>query len=150
MKPPEEEKSEEVNSLALWDIGSPLYDSYELVSLSHLIERHLMIVPCLGGSKRVSSNYISSAPDMVIPSSKSLAPNLFYSIDAKDSSSEVNSFGQFIRSLIWKMKRIEYHEPRKSRGGFSAFRSWLSSWKKQRLLLLVIVCPKTSNCNGID
>ncbi|KAF4384604.1 hypothetical protein F8388_003911 [Cannabis sativa] len=41
-------------NMAIWDCGSPLYDSYELVSLSNLIERHLMILPSLaaGSSKR--------------------------------------------------------------------------------------------------
>ncbi|KAK9207274.1 hypothetical protein WN943_017559 [Citrus x changshan-huyou] len=44
-------------SMATWDCGSPLYDSYELVSLDHLIQRHLMVIPSLGRSKRLSSNY---------------------------------------------------------------------------------------------
>ncbi|KAL9234529.1 hypothetical protein vseg_009390 [Gypsophila vaccaria] len=40
-------------SLRVWDCGSPLYDSYELACVSHLIERHLMKHPYLvGGSKR--------------------------------------------------------------------------------------------------
>ncbi|KAL2345888.1 hypothetical protein Fmac_007173 [Flemingia macrophylla] len=28
--------------VGIWDCGSPLYDSYELVSLSHTIQRHMM------------------------------------------------------------------------------------------------------------
>ncbi|XP_062087078.1 uncharacterized protein LOC133793839 [Humulus lupulus] len=57
----EEEEEEEDHkgennkiNLAIWDCGSPLYDSYELVSLSHLIERHLMILPspAAGSSSR--------------------------------------------------------------------------------------------------
>ena len=44
---------EQVVESAVWDCGSPLYDSYELVSLTHLIERHFMVFPMfLGGSKR--------------------------------------------------------------------------------------------------
>ncbi|CAO2835516.1 unnamed protein product [Amaranthus hypochondriacus] len=38
--------------MKVWDCGSPLYDSYELASVSHLIERHLMILPSINGSKR--------------------------------------------------------------------------------------------------
>jgi hypothetical protein len=30
---------------ATWDCGSPLYDSFELVSLHHVLDRHLMILP---------------------------------------------------------------------------------------------------------
>ena len=45
----------EEKSRGVWDCGSPLYDSYELVSLSSIIERHLMKVPSLGRSKRVAA-----------------------------------------------------------------------------------------------
>ncbi|KAG7629331.1 hypothetical protein AtNW77_Chr3g0218521 [Arabidopsis thaliana] len=37
----------------LWDCGSPLYDSYELVSLTHIIERHFMSLPSLAGAGKV-------------------------------------------------------------------------------------------------
>lgn len=37
-------------NVIIWDCGSPLYDSYELVSLCYLIERHMMSLPSLGGS----------------------------------------------------------------------------------------------------
>ena len=33
--------------VAIWDCGSPLYDSHELASLSHLIERNTMSLPFL-------------------------------------------------------------------------------------------------------
>uniref|UniRef100_A0A803M4W6 Uncharacterized protein n=1 Tax=Chenopodium quinoa TaxID=63459 RepID=A0A803M4W6_CHEQI len=39
--------------MKIWDCGSPLYDSYELASVTQLIERQLMFLPSsLGGSKR--------------------------------------------------------------------------------------------------
>ncbi|KAJ4953970.1 hypothetical protein NE237_030802 [Protea cynaroides] len=44
-------------SLGVWDCGSPLYDSFELTSLSHLIERHMMILPSFGRSGRISSRF---------------------------------------------------------------------------------------------
>ncbi|KAL2511306.1 Uncharacterized protein Adt_16906 [Abeliophyllum distichum] len=46
-----------------WDCGSPLYDSYELVSVSHLIERHFMILPYydLRGSSRASPNQMEES-----------------------------------------------------------------------------------------
>ncbi|XP_010413371.1 PREDICTED: uncharacterized protein LOC104699726 [Camelina sativa] len=37
----------------LWDCGSPLYDSYELVSLTHIIERHFMSLPSLTGTGKM-------------------------------------------------------------------------------------------------
>ena len=57
------EQKQEEKTLAVWDLGSPLYDSYEVVALTHLIERELMTLPSLGGSKRLSSKIFSSACD---------------------------------------------------------------------------------------
>ncbi|KAF7826152.1 uncharacterized protein G2W53_017316 [Senna tora] len=57
-----EEKQEEEEKLGggifpIWDCGSPLYDSYELVSFTHLIERHMMALPySLCGSKQIIIN----------------------------------------------------------------------------------------------
>ncbi|CAA0831360.1 Unknown protein [Striga hermonthica] len=31
--------------MKMWDCGSPLYDSYELVAVSNIIERHFIILP---------------------------------------------------------------------------------------------------------
>ncbi|MBA0560048.1 hypothetical protein Golob_016974 [Gossypium lobatum] len=45
-------KNEDAATFATWDCGSRLYDSYELVSLSHVIDRHLMELPYSDGSKR--------------------------------------------------------------------------------------------------
>ncbi|XVE58016.1 hypothetical protein DITRI_Ditri04bG0136300 [Diplodiscus trichospermus] len=36
------QKNESYN---VWDCGSPLYDSYELASLGHILERHTMALP---------------------------------------------------------------------------------------------------------
>ncbi|KAF8108511.1 hypothetical protein N665_0108s0047 [Sinapis alba] len=58
-----EEKSQKMvdddhnnNDRILWDCGSPLYDSYELVSLTHIIERHFMYLPSLSGTRKVCSS----------------------------------------------------------------------------------------------
>lgn len=49
----QEERESEKVMIKVWDCGSPLYDSYELAALTHLIERHMMALPSsLGGSKR--------------------------------------------------------------------------------------------------
>ncbi|MCL7037045.1 hypothetical protein MKW94_009246 [Papaver nudicaule] len=52
----------------VWDCGSPLYDSYELVSLTHVIERNIMLLPfsVIRSSKKFTiSSRISSAKDLV-------------------------------------------------------------------------------------
>jgi hypothetical protein len=38
-------EDEEERVLATWDCGSPLYDSFELASLHHVLESHLMVLP---------------------------------------------------------------------------------------------------------
>ncbi|XWS38257.1 hypothetical protein CRYUN_Cryun19dG0115800 [Craigia yunnanensis] len=37
--------SEQKESDSIWDCGSPLYDSYELASFGHVLERHTMALP---------------------------------------------------------------------------------------------------------
>ncbi|WCJ22384.1 hypothetical protein M5689_004479 [Euphorbia peplus] len=57
MKISDHEKDKNVKEdkiLSVWDLGSPLYDSYELVTLSHIIDRHLMIFPFYTGRSRSS------------------------------------------------------------------------------------------------
>ena len=41
----------------MWDCGSHLYDSYELVSISSLIDRHMMAFPFVGGSKPIIAKF---------------------------------------------------------------------------------------------
>uniref|UniRef100_A0A7N1A7M1 Uncharacterized protein n=1 Tax=Kalanchoe fedtschenkoi TaxID=63787 RepID=A0A7N1A7M1_KALFE len=48
------EEEEEVGLEEVWDCGSPLYDSYELATLGHLIDRHTMALPSPCGSYRFS------------------------------------------------------------------------------------------------
>ncbi|XP_062185591.1 uncharacterized protein LOC133889137 [Phragmites australis] len=46
-----EEEEEELMS-ATWDCGSPLYDSFELASLHHVLENHMMVLPFPGAASR--------------------------------------------------------------------------------------------------
>ncbi|KAL4383161.1 hypothetical protein GQ457_15G019690 [Hibiscus cannabinus] len=89
------EKASESNEAALdiWDCGSPLYDSYELVSLSHQIERHLMKLPSLGGSNRMNWGDATTIAD-----STNARP--------KGSSSLRRRLGEFLGSKIWKRRRV--------------------------------------------
>ncbi|KAL9176338.1 hypothetical protein ABFS82_02G172200 [Erythranthe guttata] len=43
--------SENEEIIRVWDCGSPLYDSYEVVAINNLIERHFMKQPYLSGSR---------------------------------------------------------------------------------------------------
>ncbi|CAL9087601.1 unnamed protein product [Musa textilis] len=38
----------------VWDCGSPLYDSFELASFSHALDRHTMVLPTELQGKRMT------------------------------------------------------------------------------------------------
>ncbi|KAJ6943612.1 hypothetical protein NC652_009156 [Populus alba x Populus x berolinensis] len=48
----------------VWDCGSPLYDSYEIASLGHVIDRHSLALPSPAGSRKEGRHVIqhSSMP----------------------------------------------------------------------------------------
>lgn len=54
----EEEEEEAASAAKIWDCGSPLYDSYELASVGHILERHTMAFPFFcrdsGGEDRMT------------------------------------------------------------------------------------------------
>ncbi|KAL2490281.1 Uncharacterized protein Adt_25909 [Abeliophyllum distichum] len=56
-----EEGEKEEKTLKLWDCGSPLYDSHEVASISHVIERHFMVFPYLNGSRNVKESSLISS-----------------------------------------------------------------------------------------
>lgn len=101
--------------MGIWDCGSPLYDSYELVSVTHIIDRHLMSLPyqLSGRSKRnvFLARSLSRANDQVVPtttiaSNSSSRKGTPPSCEASASAAMVaTSFDYFdvIRKL-WKKK----------------------------------------------
>ncbi|KAK8636240.1 hypothetical protein V6N13_004944 [Hibiscus sabdariffa] len=93
-------KTSESNEAALdiWDCGSPLYDSYELVSVSHQIERHLMKLPSLGGSNRMNTR--NSHWSDVTPATSNINAR------PKESSSLRRRLGEFLGSKIWKRRKV--------------------------------------------
>ncbi|KAL3615700.1 hypothetical protein CASFOL_041361 [Castilleja foliolosa] len=49
-------KGDDEEAMRIWDCGSPLYDSYELVALTNIIERKFMIFPnYLSGSRKAAA-----------------------------------------------------------------------------------------------
>ncbi|KAJ4831524.1 hypothetical protein Tsubulata_034043 [Turnera subulata] len=101
------DENDEEKALSVWDVGSPLYDSYELVSLTHLIERNLMALPSLGGSKRLSIKISPAPDDHVVSASVLVANNVVGSgKDTKDSSwVAAKRLREFARRKLWKKKR---------------------------------------------
>jgi hypothetical protein len=57
-KRPEEEKA-----AILWDCGSSLYDSYEIASLGHVLERHTMALPLFCGPRRFTVSPTTSSSE---------------------------------------------------------------------------------------
>lgn len=101
-----EEEEEEVN--IIWDCGSPLYDSYEIASLGHLLERHMMALPFSGSSSRFT-----------IPPTTS-SSNKCYTIK-KEGLHEVGSHTKIVGIIkLWKRKMSAQRKenPKKLRIGF--------------------------------
>ncbi|GFY92326.1 hypothetical protein Acr_08g0007220 [Actinidia rufa] len=121
------EVKEEDEAKKIWDCGSPLYDSHELVSLGHAIDRHIMALPSLGGSTTLtnqlslSSNFIPSTEDEKA------------SRRAKGSSI-VSFFTDFLGKRKRKRKRRVNEErvekPKKVKFGFYGILNRIGSWRK--------------------
>ncbi|PSS11668.1 4-hydroxy-tetrahydrodipicolinate reductase [Actinidia chinensis var. chinensis] len=96
------EGKEEAGELAMkiWDCGSPLYDSYELVSLDHVIDRHVTALPFLSGSQWVTNRV--SQFSSVTPLIKEVGA----SRRAKRSSM-VSFFREFVEKSLRKMRGKE-------------------------------------------
>lgn len=117
-KEDEEEEGGGDRDLAIWDCGSPLYDSHELVSLSHIIDRHLMAVPHVGGSKRLIPRF-HRANNVVTPM-------------VSNPSSRENSKGS---AMVDSVKEFDARKKRKKRkvtiGGWKETKTWLSAVRKR-------------------
>ncbi|PIN13877.1 hypothetical protein CDL12_13482 [Handroanthus impetiginosus] len=88
--------------LKIWDCGSPLYDSYELVAVSNVIERHCLALPYLNGSREVVTQSCPS-PRLVSSSVVKPAPNEALSRNARKSS-VFWLFSRFVEGTLWKTK----------------------------------------------
>ena len=105
----DDQQQEEEKALAIWDLGSPLYDSHEVVSLAHVIERHLMtVLPSPGGSKGFSPKKISQA-SVVVPAAI-LVSNMGSKSETKRvRSSKLNTLSEFVRRKLRIKKKTGSH-----------------------------------------
>ncbi|KAL5062393.1 hypothetical protein RYX36_024130 [Vicia faba] len=60
-----DEKEEEEKAIAMWNCGSPLYDSHELVSLDHHINMNLMSFPSHHGSMMKNTRLVHNYEDKI-------------------------------------------------------------------------------------
>lgn len=97
----DEGEEEEQTGFGIWDCGSPLYDSHELASLSHVIERHMMVLPSLEGSKQIKTQFYDLEDSR---SSK-----------IHGGSSMVSRLIGFLLNLVWKRNRKKKEKQRNMR-----------------------------------
>ncbi|CAN6710834.1 unnamed protein product [Malus baccata var. baccata] len=114
-----ENHHKEDEEFGIWDCGSLLYDSYEFVSISHLIERHLMALPySLGGSRRFITNIYTHY-------SSGMASTV--SSDMRSSSTTREA----------KRRRVLFGERKgknkKRKLGFSGFCKMIGLWRQRDL-----------------
>ncbi|CAK9165804.1 unnamed protein product [Ilex paraguariensis] len=115
----ERKDEEEEETMKIWDCGSPLYDSYELVSLTHHIEKHFMTIPSLGGSRHLTSQF--SQASMVVPSSSKKVTG----------SSVVAFLADFVEKNVWKRRDGERKDkPKKLKTGVYKIYNRIGSWRK--------------------
>ncbi|KAK4266963.1 hypothetical protein QN277_023818 [Acacia crassicarpa] len=78
---------------SIWDCGSPLYDSYELVSVTHVIERHWMIFPfqAASSSKNTSSHREKVRKSMSSSSLKNTLMNKIMTMKTMSNSNKIST-----------------------------------------------------------
>ncbi|KAL0379422.1 UNVERIFIED_CONTAM: hypothetical protein Sangu_0006500 [Sesamum angustifolium] len=124
------QESHDEKAINVWDCGSPLYDSYELVAVSHVVERHLMVLPYLSGSRNAATNEISHSDDQK-PAGDDIEETTMASSSAGKSS--VLSF------LRWNKRKLDVESKQKAKrqkktGISRIFQCRISSWKNSSFL----------------
>ncbi|KAL0464890.1 UNVERIFIED_CONTAM: hypothetical protein Slati_0376600 [Sesamum latifolium] len=109
-------------AINVWDCGSPLYDSYELVAVSHVVERHLMVLPYLSGSRNAATNSDDQKPARDDETTTTMA----------SSSAGKSSVLGFLR---WNKRKLDGESKQKAKrqkktGISRIFQCRISSWKK--------------------
>ncbi|KAI9110124.1 hypothetical protein K1719_019165 [Acacia pycnantha] len=77
---------------SIWDCGSPLYDSYELVSVTHVIERHWMIFPFqAASSSKNSSSHREKVRKSMSSSSKNTVMNKIMTMKTMSNRNKIST-----------------------------------------------------------
>lgn len=105
---------------AKWDCGSPLYDSYELVKLNHLIDRNLMEFPSLHGSIPTFSHH---SHDVVME-------NKVDSLDKSKESFWVTSLSCFLVMMKRRKDNEERRKKNKEMRRGCVYNRFTSLWRK--------------------
>ncbi|KAL5816734.1 hypothetical protein ACOSQ3_025112 [Xanthoceras sorbifolium] len=92
------EKRED-SGIIIWDCGSPLYDSYEIASFGHLIERKMMALPSPTGPNRIADGSSTSKGD------QNEAGYGHDQVNIHEALGDVGFFGRFLGRRLLKRKR---------------------------------------------
>lgn len=95
-----EESHVEKEIMNVWDCGSPLYDSYELVAVSHIVERHFMVLPYLSGSRKVVEDEEVSHSSSSLSHQPSSPPE-------EDRTATSNAGKSCGLGFLWKRKKMD-------------------------------------------
>lgn len=110
----ENDDDEEIKKVNIWDCGSPLYDAHELVALSHIVERHFMVLPYLSGSRTEAVSCSSSSSEKAVETTSS------------ESGGSRSSVLGFFRMNVWKRKMDGEgkQKAKKQKTGISKIFAW--------------------------
>ncbi|KAL4562643.1 hypothetical protein LXL04_026671 [Taraxacum kok-saghyz] len=108
----DEEQQEDGLASKIWNCGSPLYDSYELVSIAHVLDMHQMTFPYVINR---------SASSVIHPLSHSR------SLTVSNPSRKMNSCSFMPSFKLWKIK---INNRSKVKGGISKICQRIVSWRK--------------------
>ncbi|KAL2233813.1 uncharacterized protein LOC105174412 [Sesamum indicum] len=119
------QESHDEKAINVWDCGSPLYDSYELVAVSHVVERHLMVLPYLSGSRNAATNELSHSDDQ-----KPARDGEATTATSSAGKSSVLSFLRWNKRKLDGESKVQKAKRQKKTGISRIFQCRISSWKK--------------------
>ncbi|KAG5593326.1 hypothetical protein H5410_043840 [Solanum commersonii] len=96
------DKASSSTSSIIWDCGSPLYDSYELVSLVHLIERNTMFLPV------TEAGYSSPEPEIDVVKLR----RCYSSKEGEKINSDGNKLGLELERINGSKVFLYHHDSR--------------------------------------
>lgn len=97
-------KKDEEEERRIWDCGSPLYDSFEVATVGHLIDRHALALVSPGGSMR----FPATVSKVSLSGQRSSSEKMIM-------GSGVGAVSKLLRMKLWKRKG---KKSRRAKGGF--------------------------------